>query len=92
MTPRCLVRNRRGNHTLADVTVPTWCRVFPARVLMVSKRRSNEEGQQLIAEFEGGPESGKAFCLRHVECPRSLAITIDRLSSVWLVQRTPLLA
>ena len=32
---------------------------------MVSKRRSNEEWQQLIAEFEAGSESGKAFCLRY---------------------------
>lgn len=31
----------------------------------MSKRRSNEEWQQLIAEFEAGSESGKAFCLRH---------------------------
>lgn len=38
---------------------------------MAGRRRSSEEWQHLIDEFESGSESSKAFCLRHGLSPSS---------------------
>lgn len=36
---------------------------------MAGQRRTSEEWQRLIDEFEAGSESSKAFCLRHSLSP-----------------------